>query len=354
MGEGTVARGLRALFVLPGALAGLLAATPATAAPAPDNGAVVVMYHRFGDSRHPSTNIRLEQFEQHVAELAKDKYTVLPVPEIVQALIEDRPLPDHAVGISIDDAYASVYGRAWPRLKAADLPFTLFVATAPVDDGLQSHMTWDQIRELAASDLVTIGSQTHRHPHMPELSPSENRADIERANEAFRRELGEVPSLFAYPYGEYGTEVIEAVREAGYTAAFGQHSGGIGRTADLFKLPRFALNEAYGGIDRFRLAANALPLPVIDVTPADNVLETGENPPLYGFTVLDEVVGDIGRLNCFASGRGRVDIQRIAGKRVEVRLDEPFPPGRARINCTMLGPDGRWRWFGNQFYVSEP
>lgn len=354
MAEGTAARGRRALFALLGGLAGLLAATAATTAPAPDNGAVVVMYHRFGDSRHPSTNIKLEQFEQHLAELAKDKYTVLPLPEIVQALLEDRPLPERTVGISIDDAYASVYAEAWPRLKAAGLPFTLFVATEPIDDGLQSHMTWDQVRELAASELVTIGSQTHRHRHMPELSPSENRADIERANEAFQRELGEVPGLFAYPYGEYGAKVVQTVREAGFAAAFGQHSGGIGRTADLFTLPRFALNEAYGGIDRFRLAANALPLPVTDVTPADNVLEADENPPLYGFTVLDEVVGDIGRLNCFANGRGRVDIQRIAGKRIEVRLDEPFPPGRARINCTMLGPDGRWRWFGNLFYVSEP
>ena len=32
-------------------------------------GAVVLMYHRFGESRFPSTSIRLEQFEAHLAEL---------------------------------------------------------------------------------------------------------------------------------------------------------------------------------------------------------------------------------------------------------------------------------------------
>ena len=37
---------------------------PSTALLAADS-AVVVMYHRFGESAYPSTNIKLEQFEGH-------------------------------------------------------------------------------------------------------------------------------------------------------------------------------------------------------------------------------------------------------------------------------------------------
>ena len=116
--------------------------------------AVVVMYHRFGETEYPSTNIRLEQFDAHLAELTSGKYTVLPLPEIVAALKAGKSLPDRTVGISIDDAYASVYDVAWPRLKKAGLPFTVFVSTEPVDRKLRGLMTWDQIRELKAAGIA--------------------------------------------------------------------------------------------------------------------------------------------------------------------------------------------------------
>jgi peptidoglycan/xylan/chitin deacetylase (PgdA/CDA1 family) len=316
-----------------------------------DNGAVVVMYHRFGDGRYPSTNIRMEQFRKHVAELKKDKYTVMPLPEIVSALRNDRPLPDRAVAITVDDAYLSVYENAWPILREAGFPFTLFVATQPVDAGMKSYMSWDQLRAFAESDLVTIGSQTHNHPHMPAQSLEANRQELSTSQARFRAELGREPDLFAYPYGEYAAPVKKAVREAGFVAAFGQHSGALGRLSDMYALPRYALNEAYGDMDRFTLAVNSLPLPVTDVTPTDNKLGASENPPLYGFTVHDSI-DRLDGLNCFASGRGEVTIKEVMNGRIEVRLDKPFPEGRARINCTLMGPDGRWRWFGNQFYVA--
>ncbi len=340
-----------ARFLAAAALLVGLAVPAAAAEPAVDNGAVVVMYHRFGDGRYPSTNIRMEQFKKHVAELKKDKYTVLPLPEIVAALRNDEPLPDRAVAITVDDAYTTVFENAWPVLREAGFPFTLFVATQPVDQGSASYMSWDQIRTLAQSELVTIGSQTHGHPHMPAQSTAANRTDLETSQARFRAELGEAPDLFAYPYGEYGNSVKKVVREAGFTAAFGQHSGAIGRLVGHFELPRYAMNEAYGSMDRFKLAVNSLPLPVTSVTPDDNKLTPSENPPLYGFSVHD-AVGSIAGLNCFASGRGEVTLKTVMSSRVEVRLDKPFPEGRARINCTLRGPDGRWRWFGNQFFVT--
>ena len=37
--------------------------------------------------------------------------------------------------------------------------------------------------------------------------------------------------------------------------------------------------------------------------------------------------------------------------RVEVTFDRAFPPGRARLNCTVPAGGGRWHWFGLQFVV---
>lgn len=318
----------------------------ACAAAAQDSSAVILMYYRFGESEYSSTNIRIDQFEAHLEELKNQRYKVMPVSEIVDKVARGEALPDRTIGITIDDAYASVYEQAWPRLKAANFPFTLFVATDAVDRALQGFMTWDQIRELAKAG-VTIGSQTKTHPHLPALAPEAVKQELDASNARFVAELNERPTLFAYPFGEFDLNSRDLVIDRGFKAAFGQHSGVMHTVLDDFALPRFALNERFGGIDRFRLIANALPLPVTDVLPVNPVL--GDNPPAFGFTVAPEI-SNLEGLACFASSEGEVRLERLE-RRVEVRFQEPFPPGRSRINCTMPGPEDRWRWFGMQFVV---
>ncbi len=314
-----------------------------------DNGAAVVMYHRFGEGLYPSTNIRVDQFEAHIAELTSGPYNVLPLPEIVAAIREGRPLPARTVGITVDDAFVSVYREAWPRLRAAGLPFTLFVSTQALDSALPDYMSWDQLREMVAGGGVSVGNHGVTHGHMVRQSDATVRAEIAEGAKRLREELGMAPTLFAYPYGEFSLAIREMAAEAGMIAGFGQHSGAIGRTDDIFGLPRYPLSENYGDMERFRLVVNSLALPVSDVTPADPLLDAATNPPLYGFTVADDVTG-LGALNCFAS-RAELTMDRLGERRIEIRLDRAFGPGRARVNCTMPGPEGRWRWLGRQFYV---
>jgi peptidoglycan/xylan/chitin deacetylase (PgdA/CDA1 family) len=342
------ARGRVGVHIFAGLLAAGLAGWALAEVPA-DNGAVVVMYHRFGESDLPSTNIRLDQFEAHIAELTSGAYTILPVPEIVAALNENRPLPERTVGITIDDAFASVYAEAWPRLRAVNLPFTLFVATDALDRGLRGYMTWGQVREMVAGGNVTIGHHGVGHGHMVSQSAAATRTELTTASSRFQEELRQVPELFAYPYGEYGVALRDMVAEAGFAAAFGQQSGAIARNGDRFALPRFPFNETYGDMDRFSLAVNSLPLPVHDMTPADTLVRPAGNPPPYGFTV-DKSISGVASLNCFAS-TGESSLERLGERRIEVRLAQPLESGRARINCTMPGPDGRWRWLGMQFYM---
>jgi len=311
--------------------------------------AVVLMYHRFGDSRYPSTNIRLEQFEEHIRELTSGRYKVLGLPEIVAAIREKRPLPDRTVGISIDDGFRSIYANAWPRLRAAGLPFTLFVATDDIDRRLPDFMSWDQLRELAKAG-VTIGAHTASHAHMPMLSVDQSRAELAKSNGRFRAELGKQPELFAYPYGEFRLSLRELVTEAGYLVAFGQHSGVIHTEGDLFYLPRFAMAEAYGDMTRVRQAINALPLVVADLSPPDPFLGPNNNPPSIGFTVKGAAAKSIDRLSCFTP-EGKAPLEILGDHRVEIRLDRPFPAGRARINCTVPAAENRWHWFSVQFVI---
>ncbi len=330
--------------------AAVLNVLPAAGSAQADDGAVILIYHRFGETQHPSTSVTLDQFDRQLAAIRDGGYRVAPLPELVAALADGSPIPPRTVAITIDDGYVSTYRTAWPRLRALGYPFTLFVSTDAADAGAGDLMSWDQIREMAADPLVTIGHHSAAHAHMADLDPSAAAADLARADARFIAELGGIPDLFAYPYGEYGKPLRDLVADRGFTAAFGQFSGVADRWADRYGLPRFPLNASTSH-DAFVLRLGAMPLPALDVEPADTVIGA-VNPPAVSFRMLqpDDDGGPLrpDALNCFLDGAALA--VAIDGDRVSPVLPSALGPGRSRLNCTMPAAGGRWRWFGMQFY----
>ena len=243
------------------------------------------MYHRFGENKYPTTNTTIEQFISHTKELVKDKYDVIRL-DMIKGLQGEIDLKDRSVSITIDDAYLSVYTKAWPILKKLNMPFTLFISTDVIDNNFSNYMNWDQIRELVDNGVL-VGSQTKSHPHLHRLSSKQILYEIELSNNRFIKELGFKPKLFAYPYGEYDNKTIEIVKGSGFEAAFGQHSGVAHISSGIFELPRFAMNENYGDLERLRLAINALPIIIKDISPENNFINI--NPPDFGFTLSSEI-----------------------------------------------------------------
>ena len=102
---------------------------------------------------------------------------------------------------TIDDAFESVYTESWPYLKENKILFILFVSTEPV--GKRGDMTLKQIKEVESNNFAFIGHHSHSHKYLIEVSNEEFILDIETANKIFLKELGYIPSLFSYPFGEY-------------------------------------------------------------------------------------------------------------------------------------------------------
>ncbi len=311
------------------------------------NSATVFMYHKFGVSKYPSTSVTIDQLESHVEELIKEKYNILSLDYIIDTIINDGELPNNTIGISIDDADISFFKVGWPLFKKHSIPVTLFVTTGTIANNNKSYLNWDQIRKLK-SEGVTIGAHSHTHAHMPDLNIIDLRKEIELSNKIFLRELGEIPSLFAYPYGETNNEIIDLIKEYKFKVAFGQHSGIINETSNMYYLPRFSLNEKYGEIERVKFAALSKGLGVYDFIPTNPTIS--ENPPFIGLSLLDEKLTQ--SLNCFIfdmKGQVEREIYKF-NERVEIRLSRELSKGRSRMNCTAKDLNGSWRWFGHQFY----
>ena len=312
------------------------------------NSAVVFMYHKFGVSKYPSTSVSLDQLDAHIREFAKEKYSVEPLEFIIDTILNDGELQNNTIGISIDDADKSFYEIGWPKFKDKGMPVTLFVNTSTIHENNKNYLNWNQIRELI-NEGVSIGAHSHSHYHMSDLSIEEVRKEIETSNNIFLKELGRIPSLFAFPYGEANEEIINLLKEYKYKVAFGQHSGVINETSNFYYLPRFSLNERYGEIDRVKFAANAKGLGVYDFIPSNPTIK--ENPPYIGFSLLDEKLAP--SVDCFVfDSNGQVDKELFKfNERIEIRLNRKLTKGRSRVNCTAKGEDGKWRWFGHQFYL---
>ncbi len=313
-----------------------------------DDHVVALMYHRFGEEEYPSTSVELAQFDAHLAEIARAGHTVMTLGEVVDAWERGEDIPDNAIALTVDDGYSSVLREGWPRMKAAGLRFTLFVSTDPSDRNVPGYLSWDEIRALAAEG-VEIEAHSVLHPHLPDLGEEEIRAEIRNSADRIEAETGRRPTLFAYPYGEANAAAIRIVQELGFKAAFGQHSGVMAPDLPRFYLPRFPVNEHYGEPALLAERMKGLVLPVTDVAPESPTVTPDQNPPHFGFTVT--LPGQpLDRLACYRSDGGAINGVEVMGRRVELRFDSAFAQGRTRVNCTLPTPDGRWRWFGWQFY----
>jgi len=306
------------------------------------------MYHKFGVSKYPSTNITLEQFESHLQEFSLSKYRVLSLEFILDTIINDGQLPNNTIGISVDDADKSFLTTAWPKFKEKNLPVTLFVNTSTIVDNNKNYLNWDQIRQLK-SEGVAIGAHSHTHNHLTEFSDTQIIDEIELSNKIFLKELGVIPTLFAYPYGETNEKIISLLKNYKFKVAFGQHSGVINETSNLYYLPRFSLNEKYGDIDRVKFTSQTKGLGVYDFIPIDPQII--ENPPYIGFSLLDVQLAP--KIACFVfDKKGQVENEIFKfNERIEIRLMRKLHKGRSRLNCTAKDNLGNWRWFGHQFYL---
>ena len=73
------------------------------------------MYHRFDESKYPSTNIQISEFEQQLEIIKKNKIQFVNPNFFEKKLLKEKN--QRKILITIDDAFSSFYKNAWPLLK---------------------------------------------------------------------------------------------------------------------------------------------------------------------------------------------------------------------------------------------
>ena len=309
------------------------------------------MYHRFNENKYPTTNIQMDVFKEQLRIIESAGIKFVHPKDFESSLSQNKK--DRKILFTVDDGLLSFYENAWPVLKEKKIPFILFVNTREV--GAYNYMNWDQILELYDSELVEIGNHSHSHEYLVDEENNFIKQDILKSIEIFKSKLGKNSDFFSYPFGEYSLEFKKIIKDLGFKYAFGQHSGVIDETKDLFELPRFPINEKYGEVERFNTLMKTLPFKYKNISPDDRYLLQSKNPP----TVTIEFYEDIKNLkliNCFSNEGNKwrnSKISFIKEYTLEIQISEKFIGERGRINCSLRENSGFWRWLGLQYVISD-
>ena len=154
--------------------------------------------------------------------------------------------------LTFDDGYDDMVNLALPILKDNALPFTLYLTTHPTETGqplfaggLADPCTWDQVDEMAATGLMTLGAHTHRHADMRTLTDEQAADDLGISNELIERRMGVSPRHFCYPYGFWAEAAHGPVAGMYETAVLGSGPA-VGDQTDPLMIPRVPIQLSDG------------------------------------------------------------------------------------------------------------
>ncbi len=304
------------------------------------------MYHRFNETKYPSTNIQMNIFIAHIEKIQNSGFGFMNPGTLPQKFFKEKLEKEFL--LTIDDGYISFYKYAWPYLKKNKIPFIIFISTEAI--GKQGYMNWKQIKEIEKNDFVYIGNHSHSHDYLVNFSFDDFRNDIKKSIEIFEKKLGYNPIFFSYPFGEWSFDQKKYISK-NFDFAFGQHSGVIDLNKDKYELPRFPINEKYGDLERFGFLVNLLPFQYRKVSPEEKIIEDN-NPPKMTVEFFKEQ--KIDNINCFSNegdGWDKSDLI-INGYTLNINFRDKFYTRRGRINCSIKDNEG-WRWFGIQFVLKN-
>jgi len=286
---------------------GLFSLTRAVSA----NMARILMYHNFSGATGDGlseTGAR-EQFNY-----LRRHFRVVPLSRIVEQLATGKELESRWVALTIDDGRRNCYELLFPLLKEYQVPATFFVVSSFIagkdwlwtdkvlwlreqlarPDELASHTlagvfrslnrmrpearnqrinrwaasarvslpqrapmkyapcTWEELREMAGSGLVEIGSHTTTHPILSSITDQESWKELTESRRQMEEGVGRKVSSFCFPNGlpgDYRPSQVKQLVAAGYRCAVVADFGLVRNGADSYHLPRIGMERKTEPVD---------------------------------------------------------------------------------------------------------
>jgi peptidoglycan/xylan/chitin deacetylase (PgdA/CDA1 family) len=215
----------------------------------------ILMYHHVGplppgsDSIRQGLTVSEANFRAQMDYLKSAGYQPVTLTALVNHLAVGTPLPDRPIVLTFDDGYRDFYDVVLPILRDYEFVATLFLVTAPIDDGSPDFVTWDQVREMHAAG-IEMGAHSYTHPDLSGQLVDYLVWQILGSKEAIEERIEEPVRFFAYPSGAYDDDTVQVVRSAGFWGAVTVEKGCRHTEAARWSLDRIRI-QPYDTIQSF-------------------------------------------------------------------------------------------------------
>lgn len=217
----------------------------------PPHDVLMLIYHRVGRRSSSPVDLDQHEFGRQLDVLAASGRVVSLDTAVTMLTESDHrvSVTEPAVVITVDDGTGDWPDLVMPALVDRDLPGTFYVATdfverqRPFPDG-GAPVSWDGLADMLSTGLATIGSHTHTHRVMHDVSAGESKEEVDRSVELIENRLGVTPRHFAYPKAVAPSPAAETVVRRRFDSATLAGNRGSRRGADVHRLGRHALTAA--------------------------------------------------------------------------------------------------------------
>jgi peptidoglycan/xylan/chitin deacetylase (PgdA/CDA1 family) len=187
-------------------------------------GPRILIYHQVGTNLGREMEVTRQDFVSQL-DWMQTSGRIVPFDAAVAARGTEGS--DRLYALTFDDGYRDVYEIAWPLLRERQLPFLLYVTTAPVESQRPLNrdqarpLNWDQIGDMLTSGLLTLGAHTHNHPDLRRCAATEIEHELVTSDGIIEKRTSHLPRHFAYPWGYWSAHADAMIRARYETAALG-------------------------------------------------------------------------------------------------------------------------------------
>ncbi|HEX2866162.1 MAG TPA: FkbM family methyltransferase [Ignavibacteriales bacterium] len=115
-------------------------------------------------------------------------------------------------------------------------------------EGRLSHriMNIDQLRKIAGSPYIEIGSHTVSHQRLSSMGYDEQYLELSNSRTLLEAAINKTVATLSYPFGTLGdinNDTIKAARNAGYIAGIANYPDSVNSSTDVFRVPRWLVRN---------------------------------------------------------------------------------------------------------------
>jgi len=208
----------------------------------------ILMYHYIeippAKTALPGLYLDPEIFAKQLEFIQKQGYKTMFVSELARQIKDGKTDFKKEISLTFDDGYKDFYTQAFPLLKKYQTKATLYVIINRLDQ--PDYISRAELKELARSGLVEIGSHTFNHPDLKTLDERRTSFEIETSRHYLSQLTGQPTLTFAYPFGRYDQADLKLAAQAGYEAAVSTDPGSWQGKYNLMALKRLRPGNRQG------------------------------------------------------------------------------------------------------------